>query len=392
MIQSNRQSQILSGLQDSGQQDLSYDMRDSYPIIAKEYRELTSQTTAAGAMTGQEVSFVLNKSGLLTDMYLRCVFTTTTDTLVATTYPGLNMLEWMELRTNNKTLCRFYHEAIKAWVSDQDSDRQISITRAALPLVDVTEIVQTNTLNATATYIPVPSFVSQSIKNAYDLSFNESLSLVCKFNTPTKANFVNSAATITSIKLWYWHYYLNDPSYQVLLAKNMNPSQPMNQLLYSTYVDKLLCTYTTSNTVTIRNNFAAFKTLVFLQQIALSGADVKINSFDFTVGGISLLESVPCTVGKHESHMKGAGSLRATSITAVSMYDTKPICINWGQDPKDMTYNSGALSFGNISNCQVTLNHPSITAANYNIVAVHFYWLIGSFDASNGSVSAIVVN
>ena len=387
VLQSNRSSAILDGLAKAETQDLSYEIDPSMPLLAKQYNEIQSNTSAAGALNGQEVTFVLNKSNLLTNMLVRHSFTTTTTDEPVTSTPGLKILEWMELRTNNKTIARFSDSAIIAYVSDQPEGRQSSMTRRALPLALVTEVNDSVTTTSGAiTYTPVPSSFFDAIKNALDLNFYEAISLVCHYSTPAKANFTATTVTMVSSSLWVWGYRLDDGAYDVLRAKNQSPSRPLNMLTYSSFKESLVCTGTTTNTINIRNNYAAFKTFIMLKPIKAAGADVKINSFDFSVGGVLLTQSAPGLVGSYEQEMLGASSLRSTSATALARYDAKPICVNWGMEPQNWVSNSGALSFSNVNNSSVTIYHPAITAADFNIEVVHFYWNILTLSGANGSM------
>lgn len=389
ILSSNRTSQLLSSLIDTEVQDLSYEMQPSAPLLAKQYVKLTAENSAAGAMNGQEVTFKINRSQLLRNMYLRTTFTTTTTALDADQYPGLNMYEWIQVKSANKVLLTLSDAAIRAKVSDMGVEGQEHFSRFALPLVPTTEAVQATSTAATATYTPIFSTFFDSVKQNLDLSFYEQLMITVKFNTPARAGF-NATTTITSNDLFVWTYLPDQKYLDVLRSRNQSPSKPLSMLAWNSFTERKTCTSTTSNSIRLNVNYPVFKTFISVHPIVGTIHDAfKIDTFSVNVGGITLLESMPASsVGNFESALGGATSIRTTSATAVARDDAKPICIDWSLMPQDAwTQNFGAVSWSNTNYPEITVNHQTLTtASNYELQITHFYYNIYTLSSADGSI------
>lgn len=384
VIQSNNTSEILRSLEEMEAKDLSYQMKPSYPILAKTVREVVSNNTV-GTAAGVEVVFNLNKAMLLRNMLVKTVFTVATGPAVDS-YPGLDMYERIELRSNNKVITTLSGDYLRARVANMPEYAAQAIYRRALPLVATTEVPVTGTGGATlTTYTPIFCSFFENFISSLDLSFYEQLQVVCRFNT-TELGGQAAAITAATCTLWVWTTQLNDRAADILRSQNQKPSVPLSMLSYNTYTERITCNSTTASTIRLNLSYPVFATHVMIRTKA-TGAFIVINSFDFAVGGTKLIESCPKSVGNYEAELMGSSKMRPTTVSAVTRTDPEIISLFWGQDPKDYTYNSGSLSFNNINYPLITLNHATITAANHEVVVVHSYWQILSLDSGNGSVA-----
>jgi hypothetical protein len=199
-------------------------------------------------------------------------------------------------------------------------------------------------------------------------------------------------ATVTTT-LWVWTYRPDDKFYNLLRAKNQNPSKPLTMLAYNTYTESQVCTSTTQNIMRLNVNYPVFNTYIMIRSgtAALAGIQFKIDSFELSLGGTKLLEAVPYLVGNWESSSCGASSLQTTSLTATVYDDSKCIAINWGIEPWNRVNNTGAVSFAQINYPTITLNTQTLgTAASYTIFVVHEYWNVLKLDSTNGSCEIAV--
>jgi hypothetical protein len=389
ILKSNQSSVILRNLEERAVKDLSYDVGESYPILAKQYRELQPNNTAA-VVSGGEIVFNINKAMLLRDMQIKTTFTTTTTSLAVTTNVGINMYEWIQLRTNNKVILTMSDAYIWARTQQCGEAKQNAIFRRSLPLAPTTEVP---TLGLTSvTYTPVFSSFFETVNNAFDLNFYEQMSLACKVNTSVRGGFIGDMASVTAT-LWVWTYLPDEKFYNLLRAKNQNPSKPLTMLAYNTYTESQVCTSLTQNTMRLNVNYPVFNTYIMVRSgtAALAGIQFKIDSFELSLGGTKLLESVPYLIANWESSSAGASSLQTTSVTATTHDDSKCIAINWGMEPWNRVNNSGAVSFAQINYPTVTVNTQTLTtAASYSIYVVHEYWQVLQLDAQSGSVNIAV--
>ena len=407
ILASNQSSVILRNLQERQVKDLSYEVGESYPILAKQYKEIQA-VNSSSVTYGGEIAFNLNKSMLLRDMMIRSSFTTTTTSLPISMPIGLNLFEWVQLRTNNKVIMTISDSYILARTQQCSQAKQMAIYRRALPLLSTTE-VPTLTLTP-VTYTPIFSSFFETIENAFDLNFYEQLSLVCKVNQQGRGGFLYGCTGLTAT-LWVWTYRPDDKFYDLLRAKNQNPSKPLTMLAYNTYTESQVLTSTTSNTMRLNVNFPVFNTYVMIKatSTAMLAQQVKIDSFTFSVGGTKLLETVPFLVADWESASSGSSAIIPSTYTGqaagglpayttVISNDSKVICINWGIEPWNRVSNSGAISFAQI-------NYPSIvvatTAANITsltgysaigdmtLTVVHEYFNVLQLDSASGSVNVV---
>jgi hypothetical protein len=392
ILSSNESSVILNSLNERKTKDLSYSVGESYPILAKQYRELQPNNTSA-VISGGEIVFNINKQNLLRDMQIKTTFTTTTTSIGVTTNIGLNMYEWIQLRTNNKVILTMSDAYIWARTQQCGEAKQNAIFRRSLPLAATTELPA---LSLTAvTYTPVFSSFFENVASSFDLYFYEQLSLACKVNTSTRGGFVGDIATNSvNATLWVWTYRLDAKADAMLKAKNQSISKPLTMLCYNTYTESQVCTSTTQNTMRLNVNYPVFNTYIMIRSgtAALAGIQFKIDSFELSLGGTKLLENVPYLVANWESCSAGASSLQTTSTTATTYDDSKCIAINWGMEPWNRVSNSGAVSFAQINYPTITVNtqNTMTPAASYTIYVVHEYWQVLQLDATNGSVNIAI--
>ena len=77
ILQSNKTSQLLNSLIDTEVADWSYELAPSAPLVARQYVKLSPENSSSSAIDGREITFKLNRSQLLTNLYLRTQFSTT---------------------------------------------------------------------------------------------------------------------------------------------------------------------------------------------------------------------------------------------------------------------------------------------------------------------------
>lgn len=403
IIQSNESSALLRTLNAGEVQDLSYGIKPSYPILSKQYREIRSNNTIS-TPAGSEVVFNLNKSMFLRNLQIRSVLTGVSTTLNSLTVPlGLDLFDRIELRSNNKVIYTMSSAYIKARVDKSPINVQQAIYRRALPLDSTTYAVSLSTgwtAGTICTFTPVfCPFFEETMQN-FDLNFYEQLQLVCRVNTTTGMQLASALTAMTST-LWCWTWLPDPKYYEYLRSKNQKPSQPLTMLTYNTYTETFPMSSLTSNTVKLNVNYPVSHMWFYLRNItsALTGSEttgaIAITSFDLSVGGTKLLESVPWLVSDYECALSGACPIVCTDATAISRRrDIDAIrVVNFGLKPHDYTVNSGACSFNQINYPSLTINHPSLTtASNWVLVVCYQYWNMLTLDSSNGSVAISLSN
>lgn len=391
VIESARSSVILGSLAKAEVLDLSYEIEPSYPILSKFPRVISANnptTIAAQAMNGQEITFNINKAMFLRDLYVRTTFTTTTTSLAVTFPVGMNIFEYIQIKTNNKVIHTLTGEAIRSWIENKPASVRAQASRMALPLVAATESVNATSTAASSTYTYIPASFFDQTKNNFDLNFYEQLSVTCKFNTVARAGMPTTTLAAADLYTWLWRP--DDKYYDMMRSKNQNPSKPLNMLCWNSYTERLACVAATTTTMRLNCNYPVFKTVFRIKPItlALGGVEATITSFAFSVGGTELISTMLKTVSEWEKHKHGASSLVCTTnASTVTKSDNDGITIDWGMEPQNWVSNSGACSFSQLNYPQLLVNYPSLTAADYEVVVTHFYWNILTLDSQNGSVN-----
>jgi hypothetical protein len=414
ILQSDNTSALLRGLSDASQggkvYDCSYKMGASYPILAKSYREIQSNQAITGAPASQEVVFNLNKGMLLRDLQIKTVYTiaATTNELATPAY-GLSIFEYIQHKSNNKVISTITDSYILARVHSSPISKQIAYYRRALPLNPTTYKCATVASDTSkCVFTPVFSiFFDNGVSNNLDLGFYEQQQIVCKFNTTARAGLVQ-AMTGATCTLWCWTYVPDSKSYDLLRSKNQSPSRPLSMLSWNTFKESVVLTSSTTTTIRLNVTYPVFNTYFFIRDKAnttpanSSPATSWLsdwNTFDFSIGGTKLLESVPRLVGEHESDVTGNGAgvvvIGSTGINPITVQrlGNKVTQLCWGMNPQDRSSNSGALSFNSVNYATITVNYS--TDADYaekELCVVSEYWNLLNLDSSNGSIAISLSN
>lgn len=396
VIMSNNTSVIMRSLQDQPTTDLSYSTKKAFPILASDYRSI--QPVSSAAVThGQEIAFNITKANLWRDSLIQTTYTfaSTHSADSSNDMPyGFQLFERIEVRSNNKVLFTFSDYAIKGIVQNYPTEKALQIWSMALPLSTTTYAPADLTSATTVTsFTHIPCAFFETIKNHIDLNFYEQLQVVCKLNTQARMGAERAVSSATAV-LWNFRYQLDMKAYDALRAKNQNPSKPLNMYTLNTFTEFIECTSTTTNSIRLNVNYPVVNMYIMVMNktatVDVGGQGVLINSFDLELNGVKLLENVPNQVAWYGPSKHGAGSLIVTSATTTSFKNNRCICVQFGMDPMDKTYMSGALSLSQINFPQVTVRHSSLgTASNYNLVVVSEYAQIISLASDNGSVSIV---
>lgn len=393
IIEAGTKSVLLSKLQETAVQDLSYSVQPSYPILGKRHTAINSENTITGSVHGQEVMFKVPRSLLLRFMQIETTLTTGTTGPASTIALGLDLFEWIEVRSNSKVLYRQSDAYTRSRTFDQCSDKSIAIARRAMPLDPTTELPEVVNAGDVKTYTPIYTGWSEQVENNLDLNFHEQITVVARFNSLARMGLPDALGGDATCRLIVWTWRPIDKYYSMLRAKNLKPNSMFSMLFPQTYTERQACTSTTSNTFRMNINYPVFKTYFFIRDNTGTGNGPfrRINDYTLRIGGLALVESSSNLVSKFEQEYTGGSQLTCTSATTVSRIDDYIICINWGLDPQNRTYNSGACSFAEINTPTLVLNHETLgTASQNDIVVVSEYWSILSSDPNNGSLEISV--
>jgi len=384
IMQSNRQSVVLRSLAQS-EEDFSYEIPPSAPLISKQIREQVSQNVVSGAPHGQEVTFNLNRSALLRDLLIETTVTSGSTFSTSVGPLGLRLFESIIIRSNNKTIFTLSDAYLMARTVDMDYAKSQAIFARALTRNTTSEAVVTN---ATSVKVYTPIFCSffESIREHLDLNFYEQIQVVCKFNSQARMA-LPAALTGATSTIWTWSYMMDDPSYSKLRAKNQRPGGLLNMLTYNTFLERTTCTGATSNSVRFNLNYPCFKTYFFVRSNTAVDLDfARIDQVTLRIGGSALIENVSSLVANYEAEKSGASHAVTVDGSAITRFEDNIWCLNWGLLPQNRVANSGAISWAQISSAVLELTHESVTAANYDIYVVHEYWQLLSMSTENGTV------
>jgi hypothetical protein len=409
-IRSDNTSELLRSLQELETQDLSYEMRPSFPILAKQYKEVPPNGTYPLTSNINSSTFVfdVDRTQLLRDMLIRTQYTLSATTSVAEDiHVGLYLFDRIELRTNNKIIMTMTQEYLRARTQQCSEAHQTAIYRRTLPLIQSTELTSSSSASTTSTtYTPIFSSFFENVINSYDLWFYEKLQLVCYVGTNLTSGVngggTGGAVTFTSFdpRLWTWRYQLDDKAQDMLRSQNQKPTMPLKMLCYNTYTERFTPTSTTSTICKLNLPYAVFNMYAMLTPITAAG-HVAFKAYDtvglittvnFSVEGTNLIQTAPHLIADWEAESSGAAQAAlvptAAGVLTWQRAGKRAICVNFGMDTRDRTYNSGAVSFNQINAPILTLTYGTLGATtDYNVSVVYEYWNIVNFDNSNGIVT-----
>ena len=429
VLASNEQSQIFKTLANSQQVDLSYNLNPSFPILTKKIISLIpSNTLPSGDPSGVEITFILNKSMLLSNLALETVFTIP---LVGTNknkfennsgFLGLNLFSNIEIRTSSRVLARFSPQSLRALAEASPPSLSYEIFRRAMirnPTTGLFAAANDVEITPTTTYkVCTPIFCSwfDSVINNLNTNTSEPITIAFRFNSYINMGlavvdeaatplFFNAAINVSTMNLFCYLWTPNRPAYDALVSKNNNPSRPLNMLYYSTFTESLVLTGATSTSIRLYSNYPAFKSFVMIMNTSNNSGSAQINfgnrdlllleNVTFTIGGSDLFTNIPVSNFTRENVKDGLSSVMFPATAAdsatvpvgespVVSTINKVVPLNWGLLVSNVEANSGGLSFSNLNSPTITVTYPSVTPANYTLFVIHQYWQIASYDASNG--------
>jgi hypothetical protein len=394
VIQSNESSTLLRTLNSKPRIDLAYATKPSYPILSKRCFSIPSENVIVGSPYGQTVIFKIPRGAYVRNFLIQNLVAAAAAPTDASGIPlGLKLFESIEFRTNNKVIFSISDAGILAFSQHAPLAMSNAIYRRSLNLNGVTGAVAAGGDWAGAgvtTYTPTFAVFLDSVYNNIDSGFWEPISVHCKISTGARMGITANQLTALTSTLWVWTYTSDLEYHNKIRSKNMNPQYPLNMLGYNTFLEKMVCTSTTVNTMKLNVNYPVREMFFFIKRIT-DGALSVIQDYDFTVAGSKILENVNWLVSDYETDCAGSSAIHPTSATAISRF-TDANRIRWltfCMDPYDRTYNSGAASFNNLLSPTLTLRTAALAggAADNEIHVVYVYHNIVSFDASNGQIA-----
>ena len=411
ILASNKTSQLLNSIQETELADLSYSMNASYPLTAKQIVSVGTESgpVSGSSIAGPEVTFKITRSQLLRNMAMRVSFNTTSASVAITAPIGLSIVQWVQLKSNNKVLMTLTDSALRAKVDSLPTEQKLRVYRNALPLATADGQPTSTSTSTVYTYVPIFSCFFDQVINQLDLSFYEQLSITVKFNELARMEISSSVTAMNASQalLFVWTALYDEKYMSVLRARNQQPNRPLSMLGWNSTTERLTCTSTTTTPIRLNVNAPVFKTIVSLIRADKSATtstafSYKINSFNLDVGGVTLLSSLPNEIGQYEPSCLGQSAVIPVygdtdlAFPYVAYDDKKSLCIEWGQLGNDAwTTCGGACSFGNINYPQLTINYTALDAGDYGkfeVQVVHFYYQILTMSSASGEVLVSVRN
>ncbi len=408
ILESNRSSVILSSLAKAEVKDVSYDMLPSYPILTKRHQLITKNgSLAADPVGGQEVTFLINKSMLWRGAIVEHRYTPGAN-IPATVFPGITLVDYIQIKSNNKVLFNISGQAYRGWLENQPESVKTMAFKMAMPLVPTTELPK---IDAGAvplvSYTMIPCSFFDAVMSNFDLNFYEQISVVVKYVSSFNVANIPTSATLTDSKLWIFLWRPDDKYYDMLRSKNQNPSKPLNMLTWNTYTETFTpASGSTSNEVRLNCNYPVFKSVVRIVPLLtnvtdgayVNGVNVPIQTLKFSIGGNEVLTNIPVSISAFEKSAYGGASclipliVGAAGVT-MGIDQNQGVTLDFGMEPNNWVSNSGAVSFSQLNYPTITVTHTALTTGTqYQILVTHFYWNIMTLQSNNGSVQISVAN
>lgn len=399
ILSSNRQSALFSGLK-KNQEDISYDIPKSIVGAVKTLEKVLPNVTSIATPQANQSEAIFNipQGNMLNNLLIQHVLTFSVS---ADGYRqlGKTIVSDVELMSNNKPIWRCSASAIIARAADLEPEKSATIDRVTGCLNNTTFApVASGTTYTTFTPVFIP--YAESIRLALDTGFNEPLTLKIRYNTQAQAGTSQAIATVAPV-LWCYKSVLDQDTQDKLRASNMKVGGLFNQLLSNTFTEVFECSNNTQNVVRLNCNYPVQKMHFFIKPktttytAASAAIDLfSIDSFQLQVAGRDVYAAgqIPSIVNQYDSVMcSGRFGLSTGSTAGVRAESTTGvITLNFGMLPQNKYMVSGLVSFINLNNPTLTVNHQTLTTAtNYELHVIYEYANIVSTDSRG--VSSITV-
>lgn len=401
-ITSDKSSVLLKSLTRAETIDLSYYTNDSYPIGV--FNIPSAKNPSGGATSfsvGDEVSWNIDKSNLLTDLVIENGFTATNGDVIDTPL-GYFMYEWLELRCNNKVICHIAGEYLVPRSFEQKAAECDYTSCMSSQMTDLYKRAVAGTIQR-RTFTVIYSSFFEELKMAFDTSFYEQMSLVGKYNSAAKMKVTTAPTSITP-RLWVYDTKLDTAAYDKMKAANISPERPLNMLMYNTDREIYPFTGTASvlaTTATYKINTTYPITNIYVMAQLTTNTPATLNArfldtenFSLKFNGTAVYENVPALICNRYSAKSGCSNgLMTLAETSYERFGNgKIIKIPFAEIIQDKVNNTGATSFNQINNPTITVTHTTTAAATYELIIVYEYWNMITFTATNGAVNPTVVN
>jgi hypothetical protein len=411
IILANLESPLLDALNKTSKTDLRYELTDNYPNLA--INKYVISPNPVGATTGTDVggstiTFQLPRNGILCGLIVESTIATAGNNNASVTgdanrtqpaYLGLSLYSRIDLLSNNVTLATCSDAYLRCRAETGDMSTGLRAKKMSKVFSTDKFTLATTWSNASVvTFTPVYFSIFERVEQMLDLSFVQNLILQLTVNTYTNMGL---AAAITSVTPYVHAKYFTLGANDILAlrAKNYGSANPYMALSYSTYTEtgQLTDSQTTVNLYPQCQN-AVFRTHVFLKNRTYNSL-LAIKNITLSMGGVNIMASIPTVVMQQEQEgWQGSGllsfdqyqttQLGSGSVSYPVVYmgrgDNEPVTIYWGLSPS-RTFNSGAVSYHNITNFQITLTTASTSSTDYYLV--HEFWQLLAVNASSGDVS-----
>lgn len=375
---------------------------------------------ALSSPEGKEQVFYLPRYGIMQDLWVQSnmtmsgtggtIYITGTATSTQTSGGGQDLFAAMELRSHNRIICTNDQTYTRVRTDCEQFGRGEGVRyRSRFFSSDGVSLIATLASAAIAvTYTPFYCSFTESVNNYLDLNFIEQLQLRLVWNSDTLMGFpAPMAISSVTTQLWMYYYNMASDDLATLRARNFSPERPLIMLAYDKYTEQgAIGASATSITVSLKNNYATFATHLLLRDSSTQNMNnyTQITSFSFQVNGRTIYSSVPTPIATWIADRFGGSGLMiidqntgfaATALTSathpvIALQDVRPVSLFWGLDPKDRTYNSGALAYHNVNNPQVVLNFASTGSTNVTYNVCHEFWQLVSVNPADGVVAVSV--
>lgn len=412
VILANLESPLLTSLLETNQTDLKYQLLDNYPnLFAQKYAISPNPVgaTTASDVGGATITFQLPRSGILNGLMIESTIVASGNNTVAVTgdsthpalYIGLNLYSRIDLLSNNVLLATCSDAYLRCRAETSDVNHGLRAKKMAKAFsTDKFTLATAWSGVGVVTFTPVYFSILERVEQNLDLSFVQNLVIQLTVNTSTNMGIATAINSITPI-LHCKYFTMGANDTLSLRARNYGSANPYMALNYSTYTETgQVADNLTSVILNPQNQNAVFRTHVFLKNRSTNSL-FAIKNISISMGGINVMSNIPVVVmqqeqeawngsgllsfDQYQTSQLGSGSV-SFPVVFMGRGDAEPVTIYWGLSP-NRTYNSGAVSYHNITNFQITLTTATTSTTGFDYYLVHEFWQSMIVNGSSGDVS-----
>lgn len=406
-LNANKSSALLNSLQQQKTNDFfSYDLESNSvnQVNCNIIKLAARNDPAPGSALSSDISFKLPRNGLMMDAcFVVTARPAATQAGSRANNVGSRLFREVSLKAQSKTIHSYSDSYVQSRLLADTSEKTLSAIQLAKGDIDLTQA-------GAATKFVLP-FYSTFLDASYaflDLSFVEDMSIDIKVNDAAGMG-ITTTFDMFEVVMYIRYINMDAETHAAYIANNFPTGRQLNMLITDVY-EETRVPITSGSAVTIdvpmKCPYVVKRTFIHLSDATSLGPSKaeKINSISCRFSGNLAFDTIPVEVMRYLNIRDSPACLNTNVINAdvatvatdipniVQVNDPYSSggnvhVINWGLNESTLV-NSGAISFGNINNPQLTVNFVATGNTTTVVRVTHEILKLVAIDAQSGYITS----